>query len=162
MEKNQQDLFIKTILHSWDVTIKRASKAFDAFSDEELSLEVAPGKNRVVYLLGHLTATHDRMFTLLGLGERLYPKLDELFLSNPDKAGLELPPAQELRGYWTKVNALLTERLQALKPEEWLQRHTAVSEEDFVKEPHRNRLSVVLSRTGHVSYHVGQLVLLKK
>jgi DinB superfamily len=162
MEKNQQDLFIKTVLHNWDVTIKRASKAFDAFTDVELSLEVAPGKNRVVYLLGHLTATHDRMFTLQGLGERLYPHFDELFLTNPDKTGLELPPVHEMRSYWTKINELMTERLQALRPEEWLQRHTAVSEEDFVKEPHRNRLSVVLSRTGHVSYHAGQLALLKK
>ena len=28
------------------------------------------------YLLGHLTAMHDRMFPLLGLGDRFHPELD--------------------------------------------------------------------------------------
>jgi hypothetical protein len=43
-----------------------------------------------------------------------------------------------------------------------LQKHTAVSDADFAKEPHRNRLSVVLNRAGHVQYHLGQLVWFKK
>jgi len=32
---------------------------------------------RFFYLLGHLTAMHDRMFPLLGIGERLHTELDE-------------------------------------------------------------------------------------
>jgi hypothetical protein len=36
-----------------------------------------------------------------------------------------------------------------------------VSEEDFAKDPTRNRLAVVLSRTVHVSFHTGQAVLAK-
>jgi hypothetical protein len=162
MEKIQQDLLIKTVLHSWEINLQRASKAFDIFTDAELFLEIAPGKNRVVYLLGHLTAVHDRMLPLLGLGDRLYTQLDEPFISNPDNPATTFPPVQELRSYWTRINQLLTERFRDLGPGEWLERHTAISPEDFAKEPHRNRLSVLLSRTGHISYHVGQLVLLKK
>jgi hypothetical protein len=36
-----------------------------------------------------------------------------------------------------------------------------VSEEDFAKEPHRNRFTLLLSRTGHLAFHLGQVVLVK-
>lgn len=42
------------------------------------------------------------------------------------------------------------------------QKHSAVSEEDFAKEPHRNKLNLLLNRTNHLSYHHGQLVFLKE
>jgi hypothetical protein len=42
---------------------------------------------------------------------------------------------------------------------DWLQRHTAVSEEDFAKDTSRNRFAILLSRTNHLSYHLGQAVL---
>ena len=41
----------------------------------------------------------------------------------------------------------------------WLQRYTAVSEEDFAKDASRNRFAILLSRTNHLSYHLGQAVL---
>ncbi len=54
-------------------------------NDEELLREVAPGRNRVFYLMGHLTAVHDRLLPMLGLGERLHPELDDDFLTNADR-----------------------------------------------------------------------------
>jgi hypothetical protein len=161
MEKALNDLFVTTVLQNWELGLKRISAVFDRHSDAELLRPVAAGKNRVIYLLGHLIAVHDRMLPLLGLGERLHPKLDALFLDSPDNPEATLPPVQELRSQWTSINTLLTDRMREWKPEDWLQKHTAVSAEDFVREPHRNRLNVVLSRTGHVSYHAGQLALLK-
>lgn len=162
MDNHQQDLFTTTVLKNWELTLKRISAIFDRNSDEELLQPIAPGKNRAVYLLGHLVAIHDGMLPLLGFGDRQHPHLDALFVSNPDNTDTPLPAMQELRNSWTSINALLTERLSQLRPEEWLEKHTAVSSEDFAKEPHRNRLNIVLSRTGHVSYHYGQLALLKK
>ena len=47
-----------------------------------------------------------------------------------------------------------------LGPEEWFTRHANITEADFPKEPHRNRLNVLLSRTNHLAYHRGQMVLL--
>jgi hypothetical protein len=44
---------------------------------------------------------------------------------------------------WTQG---ITEALERFTPEEWLEKHTAVSDEDFAKDPDRNRLAVVLSR----------------
>jgi len=34
-----------------------------------------------------------------------------------------------------------------------------VSEEDFAKEPHRNRFTMLLGRTAHLGFHLGQAVL---
>jgi hypothetical protein len=44
--------------------------------------------------------------------------------------------------------------------EEWLTKHNSVSAEDFAKEPHRNKLSVLISRAMHQAYHGGQIALL--
>ncbi|HLZ88466.1 MAG TPA: DinB family protein [Puia sp.] len=158
----QQDLLVSTGLNSWEQAIRRATAFFDGCTDEDLEKEILPGKNRVVYLLGHLVAVHDRMLPLLGLGERLYPHLDALFVTNPDNPAASLPPAADLRSQWTTINHRLTAAFSHWTPEEWLQKHTAVSEEDFAKEPHRNRFSVVINRAGHVQYHLGQLVWFKK
>jgi len=44
--------------------------------------------------------------------------------------------------------------------EDWLSRHTSVSEEDFAADPLRNKLNVLIGRTNHESYHLGQANLL--
>jgi hypothetical protein len=150
-----------TVLNSWKLVTSRFDKILDDLSDEQLQQQVAPGKNRVLYLVGHLIATHDRMFPLLGIGERLYPELDETYLTNPDRALADPLSAIELRRAWAKVNNKLTSVFEKFTMEEWLQKHTAVSDEDFVKDPTRNRLAVVMSRISHVSYHSGQAILTK-
>ena|ERR1700683_5273561 len=161
MEKAPNELFAATVLFNWELALKRITALFDRFSDADMQKPIAPGKNRVIYLLGHLVAIHDNMVPLLSLGDKRHPELDAPFIHNPDDPETELPPPSELRQQWKEINTFLTERLREWKPEEWLQKHTAVSAEDFAKEPHRNRLNLVLSRTGHVSYHAGQLALLK-
>jgi hypothetical protein len=162
MTTTQQDLFVATGLHIWEQSIRRANGFFDKCSDDDLLQPIVPGKNRVIYLLGHLAAIHDRMFPLLALGDRLYPHLDDLFVTNPDNPEAAYPVVHELRTAWNTGNTRLTEQLRSWSPEDWLQRHTAVSEADFAKEPHRNRFNLVLNRAGHVQYHLGQLVWFKK
>jgi hypothetical protein len=156
------ELFAKSALLNWEQAIGRASAFFDKCTDDELLQPVAPGKNRVIYLLGHLAAVHDRMLPLLNIGDRHYPHLDEVFVTSPDNASASLPPARDLRKAWKDINEYITNHLRDWSPEEWLERHTAVSPEDFEKEPHRNRFTLVLSRARHVDYHLGQLVLFKK
>jgi hypothetical protein len=113
----------------------------------------------VFYLVGHVLATHDRMFPLLGLGERLHPDLDETYITNPDRVLGDPLSATELRRAWAEINDKLTAAFQRFTLEDWLQKHTAVSDEDFIKGPTRNRLAIVMSRTGHASYHSGQAAL---
>jgi len=66
------------------------------------------------------------MFPILGLGERLHPELDAIFVSSPDKTGAQLTPAGELRQYWDEVNGKLLSQFATLS-DEWLQRHYAMS-----------------------------------
>ena len=113
------------------------------------------------YLLGHLTAMHDRMFPLLGIGERLHTELDEPYIANPDRAIAEPLSATELRRAWAEVNDKLIKVFEGFTLEGWLQKHTAVSDGDFMKDPMRNRLAVVMNRTSYASYHAGQAALTK-
>ncbi|MEO5593115.1 MAG: hypothetical protein ABIR15_01880 [Chitinophagaceae bacterium] len=101
------------------------------------------------------------MLPLLEFGTKLHPELEAVFLTNPDKFGLDKPSLAVLKGYWKEINAKLSEHINNMKFEDWFTRHTAVSEEDFAKEPHRNKLNILINRTNHQSYHIGQLVYLK-
>lgn len=156
-----EELLSSVPLQSWKQVIGRFDKVLAELSDEQLQKQVAPGKNRLFYLLGHLTAVHDRLLSLLDLGERLHPELDEAFITNPDRALADPVSAAELRKAWAEINTRLTAAFEKLTPAEWLVKHTAVSDEDFAKDPTRNRLAVVMSRTNHVSFHTGQVVLTK-
>ena len=122
-----------------------------SLSDEQLTAGPAPGRNRPIYLRGHLTVTHDLLFPLLRLGERLHPELDNAYLTNPDQTVPDPVSPSALKKAWNEVNAKLTAAFEALTPAQWLERHNAVSEEDFAKEPLRNRLAVLMS--GRITPH---------
>ena len=162
MKKNHNELFVKMALDAWYLQINRCTKFFDALSDEQLTQEVSPDRNSGVYLLGHLVAVHDGIFPLLGFGEKSYPELENIFIKNPDKSGLEKPSIQSLRQAWINTNEKLASHFDKMTSAQWFEKHTAVSEEDFAKEPHRNKLNVLLNRTNHLSSHMGQLIFLKK
>src|SRR5215471_21280746 len=66
----------------WKLVNDRLDKVFASYSDTELHREVAPHRNRVYYLLGHLTVAHDRLLPLLRLGDSLNPELEEEFFAN--------------------------------------------------------------------------------
>jgi hypothetical protein len=150
-----------TVLNSWKLVIGRFDQGIRTLTDEQLQTQVAPGKNRLVYLVGHLTAVHDRMFPLLGIGERLHSELDDPYITNPDRALADPVSASELRKAWTEVNSKLTAAFESFTPQDWLQKHATVSDEDFAKDPTRNRLAVVMNRTNHAAFHSGQAVLAK-
>ena len=158
---NNEEVFVAVALNSWKAAIARVDHMFSEITDEGLQREIAPDRNRIYYLLGHLTAIHDRLFSMLDVGERLHPELDEEFIENPDRTFPVETPVADLRKAWSEVNASLTSAIEPLSVEEWLNRHGAVSVEDFDKDPLRNRLAVLMSRTNHASFHAGQIRLTK-
>lgn len=155
------DLFVKMVLDRWNGSIINWNKHVDALTDGQLEKEIAPGKNRGIYLLGHMIAVHDDMLVLLGMGDRLYPELAEPFLKSADKEATDLPTVSELRNCWQRQCEVLGEKFREMQPQDWFAKHTAVSTEDFEKEPHRNKLNIIITRTSHLQYHTGQVVLLK-
>jgi hypothetical protein len=159
---NNLDLSIKIAITNWQLQITAFNSVLDKLSDEQLMSEIAPSKNRGVYLLGHSAAVHDLMLPLLRFGDALHPELHPVFIEAADKTITEIPPISQLKEQWAAINDRLSSHMSNLPAEEWFTRHNSISEENFTKEPHRNRLNVLLSRTNHLSYHRGQLALLIK
>lgn len=158
----ETELFVKMVIDAWGLQNARVDKLLGELTDEQLKAEIAPGKNSGIYVLGHLTAVNDGLQVIFGFGERLYPQLEDIFIKNPENADSEKPSAAELRQYWQEVNAGIRENFKELNADDWFSKHTAVSAEDFAKEPHRNKLNVLMNRTIHQSYHLGQLTFLKE
>lgn len=154
-------LYVKMVLAAWDAQNTSLEKLVASLTDEQLSAEIAPGRNTGVYLFGHLVAVSDGMLPILGFGERLFPELETVFIRNPDKSGLEKPPVARLKENFKAVNDKLSAHIRSLSPDEWFDRHMSVSPEDFAKEPHRNKLNVMINRTNHMANHIGQMLLLK-
>src|SRR5580692_11224773 len=135
---------IDSALRGWKSNVESADKLFVGLSPEQLEQAVAPGKNRLIYLWGHLAAVNDALLPLLGIGERLHPELDGMFISNPDKSVPLTVSEQSLKTAWQEINRKLWEGFSKFSDSDWAQRHTAVSVEDFEREPHRNRFTVLL------------------
>lgn len=159
---NKQTLFVQMVLDAWNTHIARLNKLFESLTDEELQQQVAENRNTGVYLLGHLTAVHDGILPLLNLGEKMYPELENIFIKNPDKPMPERPSVTVLRQYWNDVNNALAAHFSKMSDDGWFLKHNAVSAEDFIKEPNRNRLNLLINRTNHAANHLGQLTFLKR
>ena len=154
------EVLIQTASSSWEQIINRVGTLCSSCSEEHLLVEVASGKNRILYLWGHLTAVDDALFSILRLGERLHPELDAIFIAQPDRS-VSLPTSTEIAKRWEDVHIELLSRFKTLTSKEWLDRHGNVSPEEFEQNPTRNRLAVLLGRTNHASYHFGQMMLAK-
>ena len=51
-------VFVANAVGVWKGALERADKFFNSLSEEELQHHVAPDRNRLIYLWGHLTAMH--------------------------------------------------------------------------------------------------------
>jgi hypothetical protein len=153
-------IFLAVAISSWQQVVTRVGALCLGLNEGQLLVEIAPGKNRILYLWGHLIAIHDAMFSVLRLGERLHPELDAIFITQPDRS-TPLPTSAEIAKCWEGVHTELLSRFMTLSPNEWLERHGNVSAEEFERNPTRNRLAVLLNRTNHASYHLGQMMLAK-
>jgi hypothetical protein len=160
MEAKQ--IMVKSVLDAWNSRLEGADKMFDSLSDEDLQKEVSPGRNRAIYLLGHLALVHDKMLPLLNFESQHYAHLEDTFLNKPDKSVPDMPSEKEVRAIWKSANSRIATHISRASVDDWFQKHSAVSAEDFAKEPHRNRLNVMIGRTNHLQYHIGQVALLKK
>ncbi|XZF14119.1 DinB family protein [Chitinophagaceae bacterium MMS25-I14] len=155
-----KDQEIIQVIKAWEGQNKAIADIFEKYDDDFYNNEVAPGRNRATYLLGHLIAMNDLLLPMLGLDQQLYPELENIFITQPDRAVTELPSIATLKEYWTELNRQLAAHFGTMSSSDWLSRHTRVSEEDFEKDPLRNKLNVLIGRIGHMNYHRGQLAFL--
>ena len=66
---------IDSALRAWRSNADRTDKFIGALSSEQLEQEIAPGRNRLIYLWGHTAALNDGLFPLMGLRPGLYPEM---------------------------------------------------------------------------------------
>lgn len=154
-------IIIKMVLDKWYLAINRANAIFENLTDEEMFKEVAPDRNRGIYLIGHLTTVNDTLLPLFDFGEAMYPELTAIFMAEPDDPSSQPFTAEQLRQYWKSINSELQKHFDNMTLDQWFQRHNSISVEDFAKEPYRNKLDLVLTRTNHLNHHLGQLAFLK-
>ena len=159
---DKDTLFVSMVLSAWDTYTKRVTDFLDKISDQGLLTQVAPDRNRIYYLIGHLTVVNDRMLPLLGLEDAHYPEMEAMFLTNPDNKEITGPTPDVLRKNWKESLERLSKGLKQFSTDEWFTRHNAVSEQDFEKEPNRNKLNIIINRTNHLASHYGQLLLVKE
>lgn len=152
---------VKMVFDRWNALNNQFDTILASLTDEQLQREIAPGKNRGIYILGHLIAVHDMMLPLLDMGDKLYPELYPLFIESADKTATALPSAAQLREMWRHQSDFMRQKSEMLNADDWLEKHTAVSAEDFMDEPHRNKLNIILTRASHLAWHLGQFILLK-
>ena len=158
----EKELVINMLISAWDAQNKRFADFLDKISDEELSAEAAPGRNTGTYLLGHLTAASDGMLKIMGVSDKLYPELEELFITSPDKSSKTFPAISTLKEQYHAVTNELHKHFSKMTSDDWFGRHMSVTVEDFAREPHRNKLNILISRTSHFAMHFGQMLYLKK
>ena len=154
-------MLIKPVISNWELQNTRLFNLLKKLPDEILQQQVAPNRNSGVYIIGHLAAVSDGMLPLLELGNKLHPGLQDIFIDNSDNSGLAIPAVAELKKYLAEINTVLREKFNQLAPGAWLEKHAAITAEDFEKEPFRNKLNVLINRTIHQGYHIGQLIFLK-
>jgi hypothetical protein len=102
-------------------------------------------------------AVHDKMLPLLGLGEQLFQRYEQ-FVNEADSPGRQLPSSffagkMECCQFKTQRPFQKTLPMNGFNATRPLRRR-------FQKEPNRNRLNLLIN-ANHLSYHYGQLILLK-
>lgn len=151
---------LQICLLQWDTYNKRMQKVLDGITESNFNKSIVPGGNSPSWLMGHLVDTDDRLLELFGIRQRLFPDLSTIYHHERGSNQSGHLSKAELTERWKKILAELDRAFQAMSEAEWMGRHQAVTEEDFKKEPHRNKLNVMLSRVGHKASHLGQIAML--
>lgn len=157
---NMEQAMINQLLGQWNKDVAAMTAIFEREAASNGANEIAPQKNSVMYLLGHMTAVHDRLVEALDAGERTCADLDKQFLEDADSKAANADYRQ-LLDRWKAVSDRVSGIFSGQTVADWMKRHHYVSDADFAKEPHRNRLAILISRLAHLNTHLGQLKLLK-
>jgi DinB superfamily len=150
---------IEICVLQWDTYNKRMQKVLDEITDGKFAKPLFPGGNSPSWILGHLADTDDKLAEVMGIGTRLFPDLSTIYHHERGKNQDGHLSKEELTSKWKEIGARLDKAFKSWDEKEWLSRHTLVSPEDFAKEPHRNKLNVMLGRVAHKASHLGQVAM---
>ena len=150
---------LEICLLQWETYNRRMQKLIGTISEENYRKPIMPGGNSPSWLTGHLVDTDDALLELFGIRERMFPELAKIYHHERGTNQSGHLSREELTTKWKAILAALDKSFKAMTEADWHGRHMAVTEEDFLKEPHRNKLNVMLGRVGHKASHLGQIAL---
>jgi uncharacterized damage-inducible protein DinB len=153
---------LEICLIQWNSYNQRMQKLIDTVSAENFNRPIVPNGNSPSWLLGHLADTDDKLIELFGLGKRMFPELEKIYHHDRGTNQTGHLSKEELNTKWKAIIAELDKAFKNWSEGEWLSKHAAVNEEDFKKEPQRNKLNVMLTRVSHKASHLGQILMLPK
>lgn len=153
---------LEICLLQWDTYNRRMQRALDLLDEKKFYEPIMPGGNSPSWLMGHLADTDDALLELFGIRNRLFPELAKIYHHERGTNQSGHLSKEELTTTWRAIVAELDRAFKNMSEQDWHARHMAVSEEDFKKEPHRNKLNVMLSRVMHKASHLGQMALQEK
>jgi DinB superfamily len=153
---------IEICLVQWDTYNRRMQKMLDALSAENYFKAIVPGGNSPSWLMGHLADTDDALLELFGIRKRMFPELAKIYHHEKGTNQSGHLSKDELNTQWKAILAELDKTFKSMSESDWHSRHMAVTEEDFKKEPQRNKLNVMLSRVSHKASHLGQVAMQEK
>ncbi|HZV13116.1 MAG TPA: DinB family protein [Candidatus Kapabacteria bacterium] len=132
----------------------------DALTDDELKMEIVPGRNHGVWILGHLIASDDDLSLYINKEPVLYPDCQELFQQGSVLKSVEsYPPISELRRRWKAVcekNEILFDQLRDEMLDEPHEMIKGDPEKDFFK----TKDVCLMVWTLHQVHMAGELALL--
>lgn len=131
----------------------------NSLDDDEFRMELSPGKNHGVWILGHLVVSEDDFSIFMGNGELLFPELVEFFAQKSKLQPPEnYPPVPELRGYWDAVCRKNREIYSQLADDELDMPHALLENDDT--DYFKTKKRVIMAWQFHQMYHAGQLAVL--
>lgn len=149
----------KKFTHQYEMMVSWISDTINGLSDDDYKLELSPGKNHGVWILGHLIVCDDDFSVYMGKGDLLYPKYSNVFGQGSKLQPVDKYPAVfELRKYWDEVCKKNKSIYIELKDSEFDEPHALVKnpETDFFK----TKGGVIMAWQLHQMYHAGQLGIL--
>lgn len=152
---------LQICLLQWNTYNRRMKTVIEEITKANFDKPLVTGGNSPSWILGHLVDTDDELLKILGIRKRMYPELHKIYHHRRGTNQKGHLTKKELLKKWNVILAELDKAFSSMSESDWHARHTLVSAEDFKKEPHRNKLNVMLTRVGHKASHLGQIAMQK-
>lgn len=154
-----ENILSKQFQRQHEMMTEWVSGTIEPLSDEEFKMELSPGKNHGVWLMGHLVTSDDDFSMFMGKSEVMFPEYYELFGQGSKLLPPEsYPPVSELKDAWEKVCEKNRKIYTELTDDELQQPHALVK--DYERDYFKTKERVIMAWHLHQLYHAGQLGIL--
>ncbi|MDQ3021462.1 MAG: DinB family protein [Bacteroidota bacterium] len=155
-----ENVLSKQFQRQYEMMLGWVDGTVNSLSDEDFKIELSPGKNTGVWILGHIIVSDDDLSTFLGKGELLFPWYVKLFGQGTKVQQVEnYPDVATLKKCWKQVSERNKIIYSELTDKELNEPHAMI--EDFEKDYFKTKERVIMAWQLHQVYHTGQLAIIE-